>query len=66
MVEDDQTAGNSNLGRYDEMVLTRNNETINAFSSHVITTKASAAHTGKRNNVMTQALPVKDGSLLQG
>ena len=35
MVEDDQTAGNSNLGGYNEMVLTKNIETIDAFSSHV-------------------------------
>ena len=65
-VEDDPTTGNSNLGGYDEMVLTKNTETINAFSSHVITAKANTAHTGERINVMTQALCVKDGSLLQG
>ena len=40
MVEDDQAAGSSNLGGYDEMVLTKNTETIDAFSSCVITTKA--------------------------
>ena len=61
MVEDDQRAGNSNFGGYDEMVLTKNNKTISAFSSHV-----STAHTGERINVMTQALCVKDSSLPQG
>ena len=66
MVEYDQTAGNSNLGGYYEMVLIKNTETIDAFSSHVITTKASTAHTGKRIDVMTQALCINDGSLLQG
>ena len=66
MVEDDQTAGNSNLGGYNEMVLINNTETIDAFSSHVITAKVGTAYTSKRINLMTQALCVKDGSLLQG
>ena len=47
-------------------VLTKNTETINAFSSHVITTKANTAHTGKRIDMMTQVLRVEDGSLPQG
>ena len=64
-VEDDQTAGNSNFGWYDEIVLTKNSETTDAFLSHVINTKASTAHTSKRINVMTQALSIKDGFLLQ-
>ena len=64
-VEDDQTAGNSKLGAYNEMVLTKNTETTDAFSSHVITTKESTADTGERISVMTQALCIKDGSLLQ-
>ena len=65
-VEEDPTTGNSNLGGYDEMVLTKKTETTNAFSSHVIATKANTGHTGERINVMTQALSVEDGSLLQG
>ena len=32
----------------------------------MIIVKAGTAHTGKRINVMTQALCIKDGSLLQG
>ena len=48
------------------MVLTKNNKTIDAFSSHLITAKASTVHTSERINVMTQALHVKDGSLLWG
>ena len=65
-MEDDPTAGSSNLGGYDEMVLTRNTETIDAFSSHVIPAKANTTHTSERINLITQALHVKDGSLLQG
>ena len=65
-VEDDQIAGNSNVGGYDEIVLTKNTETIDAFLSCVVTTKANTTHTGKSINVMTQALCIEDGSLLQG
>ena len=66
MVKDDQIAENSNLGGCDEIVLTKNAETIDAFSSHVITANASTAHTSERINVMTQALYIEGGSLLQG
>ena len=66
MVEDDQTAGNSNLGGYDKIVLTKHTKTIDAFSSHVIITKAGIAHINERINVMTQALCIPDGSLSQG
>ena len=65
-VEDDQSAGNSNLGGYDKIVLTKNTETINAFLSHVIIVKAGTAHTSERINVMTQALDIEDSSLPQG
>ena len=65
-MEDDPTTGNSNLGGYDKMVLTKNTKTIVAFLSQVITTKANTAHTSERINMMTQALHVEDGSLLQG
>ena len=65
-MEDDQTAGDSNLGGYNKMVLTKNTKIIDDFLSHVITTKANTAHTGKRINVMTQALCIKDSSILQG
>ena len=64
-MEDDPTNGNSNLGGYNEMVLTKNTGTINAFLCHVITAKANKAHTSKRINVMTQALCVEDGFLPQ-
>ena len=54
------------LGGYNKVVLTKNTETINAFSSCVITAKANTAHTSQRINVMTQALYVEDSPLLQG
>ena len=65
-VEDDPTTGNSNVGRYNEVVFTKNTESINAFSSSVITAKANAAHADVRINTMTWALCVEDGFLLQG
>ena len=60
MVEDGQKAGNSNLGAYDEIVLTRNTGTIDTFLSCVIIAKAGTAHTGERINVMTQALCIEE------
>ena len=44
----------------------RNVETIEAFSSWVISIKAEKAYTGEHNNIMTQALQTEDGSLPQG
>ena len=44
IVEGDQAAGNSNLTGYNEVVLTKNIETIDAFSSHVIIAKTGTAH----------------------
>ena len=66
MVEDDQTAENSNLGGYHKILLTKNTETIDAFSSHVIIVKAGIAHIGERINVLTQAVHAKESSLPQG
>ena len=57
---------NSNLIGYNEVVLTKNTGTIDAFTSHVIITNAGTAHTSKRINVMTQALCIEDSSLPQG
>ena len=65
-VEDGQTAGNSNLGGYHEIVLTKNTKTIDAFSSCVIIVKSGTGHIGERIDVMTQALCIEDSSLLQG
>ena len=44
----------------------RNAETIEAFSSQVISIKVEKAYTGECINVMTQALQTEDGVLSQG
>ena len=61
-----KTAEDSSLNGYDKVVITKNTETIDAFSSHVIPVKAEEAYTGEHINIMTQVLQTKDGSLLQG
>ena len=63
---DDQTMGESGLDVYDEVVITKNAETVDAFSSHVIPMKMERAYTGECINVMTQVLQTEDGSLPQG
>ena len=65
-VEDSQTVGKSSLREYDEVVVTKSVETIDAFSSHVIPIKAENAYTRERISVVTKALWVKVGSLPQG
>ena len=55
-VEDIQAAGKSSSSEYNEVVVTKNMETIDAFSSHGIPMKAEKVYTGERINVMTQAL----------
>ena len=62
----DETTEDSSPDGYNEVVVTKNTETIDAFSSHVIPVKVKKAYTGEGINVMTQALQTKDGSLLQG
>ena len=49
-----------------KVVVTKNTETIDAFSSHVIPMKAEKVYTRERINVMTQALQAEDRSLPQG
>ena len=44
----------------------QNAETIEPFSSHIVSVKTGRAYTGECINVMVQALQTKDGSLLQG
>ena len=61
-----ETAESANLNGYDEVVIMRNMETIDAFSSHVIPVKMEKAYTGECINFMTQVLQTKDGSLPQG
>ena len=65
-VVDDKTAESANLNGYNEVVVMRNIETIDAFSSCVILIKAEKAYTGEHINIMTQALQTEDGSLPQG
>ena len=65
-VVDDQTSESANPNGYDEVVLTRNTEIIEAFYSHVISIKMEKAYTGECINVMTQVLQTEDSSLTQG
>ena len=55
-VVDDQTLESANPNGYDEVVFMRSMETIEAFSSHVISVIAEKAYTGEHINIMTQAL----------
>ena len=66
MEDDKVVVGRSDPTAYDEVVTTKDTETIDAFSSHIIHVKTKTAHTGMGLNVMTQALHAKDGSLPQG
>ena len=52
-VLEDQTLESANSNGYDEVVFTRNVETIEAFSSWVISLKVEKAYTGECINVMT-------------
>ena len=65
-VRDVQTSESADPIGYDEVVFTRNTETIEALSSHVISVKVEKAYTGECINVMTQVLQTEDGSLPQG
>ena len=55
----------TNPSDYDEMVTTKDTETIDAFLSHVIHARMRTAYTGEGINVTTQALCAEDGSLPQ-
>ena len=58
--------GESDLSDYDEIVTTKEAETIDAVSSQIIHAKRKTAHRGEGINMMTQALHVEDRSLPQG
>ena len=58
--------GSANPNVYDEVVFTKNVETIEVFSSWVISKKAEKAYTGECINIMTQVLQTEDGALPQG
>ena len=67
MMGDNQAAGNLTLSDYDEVVLSKNTETIDAFSSHVIIAKSrNSSYQQVGINMMTQALHIEDGPLPQG
>ena len=55
-IEDNQATEESSLDDYNEVVITKNMETVDAFSSHVIPMKAEKAYMGECINIMTQAL----------
>ena len=61
-----QTSESTNPNGYNEVVFMRNTETIEAFSSQVISIKVEKAYTGECINVMTQALQTEGGTLPQG
>ena len=66
-VEDDEVVvGESNPNAYDEVVTTKDTETIDAFLSCIICVKMGTAHTGTGLKMMTQALCANDGSLPWG
>ena len=65
MVSNETTEG-ANPNGYNKVVVTKNTETIDAFSSWVISIKAEKAYTGEWINIMTQVLWTKYGSLPQG
>ena len=50
---DDQTTEESGLDEYDEVVVTKNTETVDAFSSCVMPVKVEKAYTGEHINIMT-------------
>ena len=60
-----ETAEDSSLNGYDEVVITKHTETIDAFSSWVIPIKAEKAYTWECIKVMTHALQTNDSSLPQ-
>ena len=65
IADDKAVEGESDPSEYDEIVTTKDNKTIDAFSSPVIHTRMRTTHTGEGINVMTQALHAEDGYLPQ-
>ena len=63
---EDQTLESANPNGYNEVVFMRKGETIEAFSSWVISVKAEKAYTGECINIMTQALQTEGSTLPQG
>ena len=66
-VEDDKVAaGVLDLTEYDDVVITKESKTVDAFSSKIIHTRTKTAFTGSMLNVITQALCAEEVTLLQG
>ena len=62
----DKIMEKSSSDDYEEVVYTKNVETIEAFSSCMVQMRVERAHTGGHINIMIQALWTGDGSLPQG
>ena len=62
----DKTIEDSSPNGYNEVVVMKNTEAIDAFSSHVIPIKMEEAYTEECIKIMTQVLQTTDGSLPQG
>ena len=56
----------SNSDNYNQVMFTKNVETIEAFSSHMMLVKTERAYTGECINIVVQALWTEDGSLPPG
>ena len=62
----DGTAKESNSDDYDQVMFTKNVETIEAVSSLIVPVKVERSYTREHINVMAQALWTGDGFLPQG
>ena len=56
MIADNQSMEESSPDEYNKVVVTKNTENVDAFSSHVTPMKAEKAYMGKHINLMTQVL----------
>ena len=65
MEDNKVAAGESDPSEYDKVVTTKDTETIDAFSSHIIHVRTGTAYTGG-DQCDDLALHAKDGSLSQG
>ena len=54
------------MNDYDSLMYTQKVETIEPFSSHIVSVKTGKAYVGEHINIMVQALWTQDGSLPQG
>ena len=54
------------MNDYDSLIYTQKAETMEPFSSHIVSLKTGKAYVGECINIMVQALWTQDGSLPQG